>query len=126
MKKKRPVNLELNTITLPIMGVASILHRISAVIIWVAAVFCLPALYISLESPEGFYRIKGMITEVFVIQFLVWGFLTAMGYYAAGGLKHIIQECGYFEELEGGRLISRVAIGLGVALSVLFGVWVWA
>ena len=33
----------------------------------------------------------------------------------AGGLKHIIQELGFFETLEGGRFISSFAIGMGCA-----------
>ena len=107
------------------MGVASILHRISAVIIWIAMIFFLPILYISLESQNGFYEVKAMLTENFFAQFFLWGFLTAFSYYVMGGLKHIIQECGYFETLEGGAVISRVAIGLGIMLSLLCGYWIW-
>lgn len=125
MKDNRPKNLDLATIKLPIMGVASILHRISAVIIWVAMAYFLPALYVSLSSPEGFYKIQTMLTDSFIAQFFAWGFLTALGYYVMGTLKHIIQEFGYFETLEGGRKISQLAIALGVVLSVLFGIWIW-
>ena len=126
MAKTRPKNLDLNTIKLPIMGLASILHRISAVIIWVAMIFFLPVLYISLESAEGFNQTKTVLTESFFAQFFLWGFLTAFGYYITGGLKHIIQEFGYFETLEGGARISKVAIGLGICLSVLSGFWIWS
>ncbi|NTS76222.1 succinate dehydrogenase, cytochrome b556 subunit [Catenovulum sp. SM1970] len=125
MKDNRPKNLDLSTIKLPIMGLASILHRISAVIIWVAMAYFIPVLYISLESPEGFHKIQSMLAENFIAQFFAWGFLTALGYYVMGSLKHIIQEFGYFETIEGGRLISNVAIGLGILLSVLFGCWIW-
>lgn len=126
MKKTRPVNLELNTIALPIMGVASILHRISAVIIWVATAFFFFALYTSLSSPEGYSEVHTLLKQNVVVQFFTWGFMTAIGYYTAGGLKHIIQEAGYCEELESGRAISRAAIGLGIILSIAFGVWIWA
>lgn len=125
MKDNRPKNLDLSTIKLPVMGVASILHRISAVIIWVAMAYFLPALYVSLSSPEGFYKIQTMLTDNFISQFFAWGFLTALGYYAMGTLKHIIQEFGYFETLEGGKKISQLAIVLGIVLSVLFAVWIW-
>ncbi|MCP4324444.1 MAG: succinate dehydrogenase, cytochrome b556 subunit [Alteromonadales bacterium] len=125
MADTRPKNLDLSTIKLPIMGLASILHRISAVIIWVAMIFFLPVLYISLESAEGFNQIKTMLTENFFAQFFLWGFLTAFGYYITGGLKHIIQEFGYFESLEGGATISKAAIGLGICLSILSGFWIW-
>lgn len=125
MKSKRPVNLDLMTIKLPVMALASILHRISAVIIWVAMAFFLPALYISLASPQGFSRILQMLTESFITQFIVWGFLTALAYYAMGGLKHMVQEMGYCESLQGGKYISIGAISAGIMLSVLAAVWIW-
>lgn len=125
MKSKRPVNLDLKTIKLPIMALASILHRVSAVLIWVAVAFFLPSLYVSLESPEGFSRIQQMLAESFIAQFIVWGFLTALGYYAMGGVKHLVQEMGYGESLEGGKYISIAAITLGVLLSIVSAFWIW-
>ncbi len=125
MKSNRPVNLDLSTIKLPVMGVASILHRISAVIIWFAVAYFFTLLYMSLGSAEGFAKVQGMLTGNFIAQFFTWGFLTAFGYYTMGGLKHIIQEFGYFESLEGGQFISKLAIGLGIFISVLFAILVW-
>ena len=125
MNKQRPVNLDLTTIKLPVMGLASILHRVSAVIIWVAAAYFLPMLYMSLESAEGFHKITSLLAENIFIQFFTWSFLTALGYYVAGGLKHIIQELGFFETLEGGRFISSFAIGMGVLMSFASGFWIW-
>jgi len=126
MTKQRPKNLDLNTIKLPIMGVASILHRISAVIIWVSMFLLLPALFFSLHSAEEFEQVKNLLIDTFIGKFIAWGFLTALSYYIVGGLKHIIQEFGYFETLEGGALISKIAIGLGGLLSILFGFWIWS
>lgn len=126
MKDKRPVNLDLHTIKLPVTGVASILHRISAVILWVAMAFFLSVLCVSLGSAEGFNTIEKLVTENFLVQFIIWGFMTAAGYYTMAGLKHIIQDFGHFEELESGKLISKVVIGLGLVFSFLFGVLIWA
>ena len=125
MANTRAKNLDLTTIKLPIMGLTSILHRISAVIIWTAMIFFLPVLYISLESAEGFNQIKTMLSDSLLAQLFLWGFLTVLGYYIVGGLKHIIQEFGYFESLKGGAVISIIAIGLGIFLSILSGFWIW-
>lgn len=125
MKDKRPKNMDMTTMKLPIMGVASILHRVSAVIIWISLAYFLPILYISLRSAQGFATIETMLIESFIAQFLTWGFMTAAGYYIFGGLKHVIQEFGYFETLQDGKLISQIAIGLGVVLSVVFGIRIW-
>jgi succinate dehydrogenase / fumarate reductase cytochrome b subunit len=125
MKDKRPKNMDMTTMQLPIMGVASILHRVSAVVIWISLAYFLPILYISLQSAQGFGTIETMLIESFIAQFVTWGFMTAAGYYVFGGLKHIIQEFGYFETLQDGKLISQIAIGLGIVLSVVFGIRIW-
>ncbi|MEM1113442.1 MAG: succinate dehydrogenase, cytochrome b556 subunit [Pseudomonadota bacterium] len=121
----RPVNLDLATIKFPITAVASILHRVCAVIIWVGLAFGLYLLWTVQASPEG-YAAAASLFDNFFIQFISWGFLTALGYYCMGGLKHLIQEIGYFEDFEGGSVISWTAISLGVVLAILSGVMVWA
>ncbi len=126
MSKSRPRNLDLTTIKLPIMGVASILHRVSAIVVWMSLAYFLPMLYISLASAEGFAQVQTMLTSNVIAQFFTWGFLTALGYYTMGGIKHIIQEFGYCETLDGGRVISQVAIALGVLISILFAIWIWS
>jgi succinate dehydrogenase / fumarate reductase cytochrome b subunit len=58
--KKRPKNLDLTTIRLPLPGKVSILHRISGVGLFL----CLPLLLwlfgASLASPEGFSGVKAI------------------------------------------------------------------
>lgn len=125
MKDTRPRNMDLSTIKLPVMGLASILHRICAVIIWFSLAYFLPMLFFSLKSAEDFEAVQSLMSANFVAQFFTWGFLTALGYYTMGGIKHIIQEFGFCETLEGGKWISRIAIALGILLSVMFGFWIW-
>jgi succinate dehydrogenase / fumarate reductase cytochrome b subunit len=126
MSKQRPVNLDLKTIRLPITAKASILHRVSAVVLWVGLAFFIPALIVSLSSEEGFNTLHTLVTDNFFGQFIAWGLLTAFGYYVAATLKHVIQDMGHFEELESGMKISAAAIGVGVFLSLVWGIWVWA
>jgi len=125
MSQERPVNLDLKTIRLPITAIASILHRISAVIIWVGLGAFLVANLIALSSSEGFDTIQSLLDEYFVIQFVRWGFTTALGYYIVATLKHIVQDFGHFEELESGQMIAKVAIAVGILLSLMTGVWIW-
>lgn len=125
MSNQRPVNLDLKTIKMPITAKASILHRISSVVLWVGMAMFLPALLISLRSEEGYASVHSLVTDNFVGQFIVWGLLTALGYYTAATLKHVIQDFGHFEELQSGKQIATVVIGIGIFLSLMAGVWVW-
>ena len=125
MSKQRPVNLDLTTITMPITANASILHRISAVVLWSGMAFFLSAIFVSLTSEEGFLCVKELVTENFIGQFISWGLLTAFGYYSAATLKHVIQDMGHFEELESGKMVAAAALVIGIALSIVWGVWIW-
>ncbi|MCF2856678.1 succinate dehydrogenase, cytochrome b556 subunit [Pseudoalteromonas sp. SMS1] len=125
MRKERPTNLAIQTMALPITAYASILHRVSGVIVWAAAVVLLPLLIFAMQSAQNFDTLNAIVSEHFFAQFVVWGLLTALGYYCLGTIKHIVQEFGYFEELASGCMISRVAIGLGVVLSLVIGVLIW-
>lgn len=126
MNDKRPVNLDLKTVSFPITAVASILHRICAVITWVALGYLLLLLYQALGSETQFDELSELLQSNFLLQFINWGFLTAFGYYCMGTIKHIIQDFGFFEDLPGGKFISWTAIILGIALSILAGVFIWA
>lgn len=54
VKKQRPINLQLQTIHFPVTAIASILHRVSGVITFVAVGILLWLLGLSLSSLEGF------------------------------------------------------------------------
>lgn len=124
MKKQRPVNLELNTISLPPAAIASILHRVSGVIMLVTVGFLVWLFAISLSSPEGFAQAQQVFANP-VAKFVVWGILTAFGYHLLAGLRHIMMDLGYWEELGSGNLSAKLTIALAIVLSVLAGVWLW-
>ena len=125
MKDNRPINLDLTTVSSPITAIASILHRICAVITWVGVGFYLIALYYLLSSKESFEQFHALLQTSFLVQLITWGLLSAFSYYCAGSLKHIIQDLGYFEDFDGGKIISWAAIVTGALLSVFAGVTVW-
>jgi len=126
MSDNRPVNLDLGTVRFPITAIASILHRICGVISWVGLGFLLCALCYALGSQEDYNTLAGALKTNFFAKFIAWGLLTAFGYYCAATLKHIIQDFGFCEDFEGGKMISWAAIVIGVVLAVLAGVLVWA
>ncbi len=65
------------------------------------------------------------IVEGFFVKFILWGILTALAYHIAGGIRHLLMDLGYFEELESGAMSAKVAFGVTIILSVLAGVMVW-
>lgn len=124
MKKQRPVNLDLATIKLPPAALSSILHRVSGVIMLVLVGLLVWLLAKSLSSPQGFAEAQSVIEHPFV-RFVVWGFLTAIGYHLLAGIRHIFMDLGFGEEKESGKITAIIAIVGGVILAILAGVWLW-
>ncbi|PWC26144.1 MULTISPECIES: succinate dehydrogenase cytochrome b556 subunit [Brenneria] len=125
VKKQRPVNLDLQTIQFPVTAIASILHRVSGVITFVAVGILLWLLGLSLSSAEGFLRAAELLDN-FIVKFVVWGILTALAYHIVGGLRHLMMDLGYIEEdLVAGTRSAKISFVITVALSLLAGVLVW-
>ncbi len=124
MTKKRPVNLDIGTIKLPITAYVSILHRISGVILFFVTGILLWMLDTSLRSPEGFVAVRDFLGHP-LAQFVIWGSLAALAYHLMAGIRHLIMDFGIGESMEGGRLSSKIVIAATVVLIILAGVWVW-
>lgn len=125
VKKQRPVNLDLKTIRFPVTAIASILHRVSGVITFVAIGILLWLLGTSLSSPEGFL-VASSIMGSFIVKFIIWGILTALAYHVVVGVRHMLMDFGYLEEtLEAGKRSAVMSFGVTVVLSLLAGVLVW-
>ena len=125
LKKQRPVNLDLQTIRFPVTAIASILHRVSGVITFVAVGILLWLLGMSLSSQDGFLC-AAIIMSSFFVKFIFWGILTALAYHICGGIRHLLMDFGYIEEsLVAGSRSAQVAFGLTLILSILAGILIW-
>lgn len=124
MKKQRPVNLEINTISFPASAIASILHRVSGVIMFFAMGILMWAFATSLSSVEGFELVKECLDNL-LAKFVIWGTLTALIYHMLGGFRHLMMDMGYFEEKDSGNTSAKVMYLIVIILSVLVGVQLW-
>lgn len=124
MKDHRPKNLDLATIHQPIAAIASILHRITGVMLFVAVGFLVWALSLSLESRQGFDQTVAIMTHP-LAKLITWGILSLVIYHLFAGIKHLIMDAGFAETKEGGPLAAKITLVLTVVVIVLMGIWVW-
>jgi succinate dehydrogenase / fumarate reductase cytochrome b subunit len=124
VKKQRPVNLDLTTISFPAPALASILHRVTGVAMFFALVFVIWAWAVSLSSAEGFEQVR-LVLQSFIAKFIAWGTITVLLYHMIGGIRHLIMDMGHWEELKSGNTSAVVTIVLWIVLAVLAGVWLW-
>lgn len=123
-RKERPVNLDLTKFAFPITAIASILHRITGVILFGGVAFMLYALELALRSPADFATAQALMAMP-LGKFVTWGLLTTLGYHVIAGIKHLVMDFGHGETLAGGRLLAQSSLGLAVVVAALAGVWVW-
>jgi succinate dehydrogenase / fumarate reductase cytochrome b subunit len=124
VKKQRPVNLDLSTIKMHAAANASILHRVSGVIMVFAIGILLWTLSLSLSSAEGFSQIEALLSGVF-FKIIILGTLSALIYHLLGGIRHLMMDLGYFEELASGNATAKFVIALWLVLTLVVGVKLW-
>lgn len=83
------------------------------------------ALGLSLESPQGFEEAREMLQESFLAKLIAWGLVSALLYHFFAGIKHLVMDAGYCEELDTGRLAAKVTLVVAVVTILLAGVWIW-
>lgn len=117
---QRPVNFDVMS-WFPITAIASILHRLSGIAVFVLIPVLLWGLQESLSSEQAFQALK--VNGLFV--FLAWITLAALLYHLVAGCKHLIMDLGFGETIEGGRRLAiLVLLGAG-ALILLSLIWLW-
>ena len=107
----------------PITALASILHRIAGVVLFIGVGFGLYALDLSLGSEADFDSLKAMIKSPFGM-IVTWGMLAALAYHFIAGIKHLLMDWGIGETLEGSKFAARVTLLLAGILIFLAAVWV--
>ena len=124
VNKKRPVNLDLGSLKYPPMAIASLLHRISGIALFLLLPVMLFILGKSLQSEEVFAQTKSMLNSPFY-KVALWAFSAAMIYHILAGIRHILMDMGFGEHLKAGRISSILVIVLAVILTIFLGIWIW-
>jgi succinate dehydrogenase cytochrome b subunit len=124
VKDKRPVNLDIGTMRLPITAWASITHRASGVFIFAGMAVLLWALDASLRSPEGFASLQECMAHP-LAKFVIWAIVSGLIYHTAAGVKHLVMDMGIGETMEGGVLGVQIVVVVSAVFIVLAGIWIW-
>lgn len=124
VNKKRPINLDLSSLKFPPMAIASILHRISGVLIFLLFPVILFILSHSLQSEDSFAQTKMILTNPYY-KLVLWAFGASMIYHVIAGIRHLIMDMGFGESLGAGRMSAVLIIVLAVILTIFLGIWIW-
>ena len=121
--KKRPKNLDLTTIKLPLPGKVSILHRVSG-----AGLFlCIPVILwlfgASVGSPESFAAFKS-VAGLWLVKVILAGLIWAFVHHCCAGIRFLLPDLHIGIEKEAARKSAGVvmAVSLPLAAILIWGV----
>ena len=121
---KPPIFLNLLKIQLPIAGVSSILHRISAVGIFVLLLPFSVVLVLASNSEEGFSTASYLLSFN-SIKILLVLLLTGLTYHYISGIRHLVMDFGYWQTLNAGKISAILTIVFSGLISLIILVVVW-
>jgi succinate dehydrogenase / fumarate reductase cytochrome b subunit len=124
VNKKRPINLDLGSMKFPPMAIASVLHRVSGIILFILLPVMIFLLGQSIQSEETFNQIKIKLSEP-CYKLVLWAFSAALVYHLLAGIRHMIMDLGFGESLCAGRRSSILVIALAVVSTIFLGIWIW-
>ncbi len=124
MKSVRPINLDLFSIKWPVTALASIAHRISGVLLFLATAPLLYLLDLSLASEAGFRQAAEWLAAP-AARFAAWLALVALIYHLIAGCRHLLMDVGVGESWRAGKFAAAAVIALAAAGAILAGLRLW-
>ena len=120
MKDKRPVNLDLRSLKFPPMAIASILHRISGLAMFLLLPMMLWFLDLSLKSESSLDGLRQLLQNP-SYKLVLFLFGSAWIYHVLAGIRHMLMDLGLGEGLEAGRYSAIMVIVLAVISTIFLG-----
>lgn len=120
--RRLPVFLKLAQIRFPIGAIASIAHRVSGVLLFIALPVVSVLLDTSLRDEAGFASVRDLISSPLVVVaagVLVW----ALVHHVLAGIRHLLMDVGIGGELERARASARLVLIAAPALAVFLLFW---
>lgn len=122
--KARPVyrNIDMGDLAhyrLPIIGVASIVHRITGVALFVGLIALLPMLHMSLKSEAGFQAFRTIVWGNAIAKIVLLGLLFAIIYHLIAGVRHMIQDANKWLDLASARSTATAVFVISALLTAL-------
>jgi succinate dehydrogenase / fumarate reductase, cytochrome b subunit len=123
--KKRPKNLDLTKIRLPLPGIVSILHRVSGAALFLIGIpFLLWVLSCSLANQQGYDSWRDTFNHP-LVKLVVIGFLWAYLHHFFAGLRFLMLDLHKGISLPAARASSKLVLIVSLALTLILGVWLW-
>ena len=120
IKKKRPKNLDLKTIRLPLPGILSILHRVSGAAIFLLLPVLLWMFQSSLASPESYANVADFVANP-LVKLILLGLIWFYMHHFCAGIRYLLLDLHIGVELPAARLSSKIVFAVSIVLALIIG-----
>ncbi|GAB4361500.1 MAG: succinate dehydrogenase, cytochrome b556 subunit [Gammaproteobacteria bacterium] len=121
---QRPKNLDLLRFRLPMVGIASIAHRISGVLMFLAIPIFIYLLQQSLSGEEGYRQVADLMSSV-VFRLVVVAMVWALVHHLCAGVRYLLLDIDVGVEKTAARQSALIVLVIGAvaALATFVGVF---
>lgn len=120
IKKKRPKNLDLTTIRLPLPGILSIIHRVSGAGIFLLLPVLLWLLQSSLASAESYALARDLVANP-LVKLVLFGLIWLYLHHFCAGIRYLLLDLHKGIDLESARRSSKIVFAVSIALTLYVG-----
>ena len=123
-KKQRPVWYNLSPVNLPLPGLVSIFHRVSGLLLFLALIWMIYLLDLSLRSEADFNHLQEYLGFPIVklgLLVLLWSFL----HHFCAGIRFLFLDLHKGIDLPTARATSYVVFVASILLTVVLGAKIW-
>ncbi len=124
LSKQRPKFLNLMEIRLPLPGVASILHRISGVGLFLMLPLLVWLLELSLQSHDSYRALQEVVAHPFVKLILI-GLLWAFLHHFCMGVRILLIDIHVGVDKATANLSAKVVFAVSLTLTAILGAMLW-
>ena len=118
--KKRPKNLDLTTIRLPLPGILSIIHRVSGAGIFLLLPVLLWLLQSSLASAESYALARDLVANP-LVKLVLFGLIWLYLHHFCAGIRYLLLDLHKGIDLESARRSSKIVFAVSIALTLYVG-----
>jgi succinate dehydrogenase / fumarate reductase cytochrome b subunit len=123
-KKQRPVYISLTQFKFPVTAIASIVHRITGMLLFLGIGYLLWLLDLGLDSEAGFLQASAALEAPFT-KLVLWGVLSMLIYHILAGVKHMFLDFHIGDSFAAASTSAYLVFAMSAVLAVVTGVWIW-
>jgi len=124
MVRKRPKNLNLLTIRLPVPALVSIMHRVSGALLFLSLPLWLLLFWLTVSSEQS-YQLAQVFLHSLLIKLLLVLLAWAFFHHACAGIRHLALDAHLGLRLRYARASSMMVLLLTGILLISFTVAIW-